>query len=302
MPQPDEIERAAQQLITTYQRAWIEIMERQRQTLRLRGRNQRRRTLRAIEIRIERLLDEVDVSTRRWIADVYPKIYHLGAVTGSRAVGAVFDAWTDLHRNAIQRLAADTFADLLEATAFVRADTRRFIQESTKLVGQSVVEGIPAMRGGTQLERVLRERGIAAVIYRDGSRHGLAEYAQMAIRTKTAVAYNTATLNAGQLAGVQFYEVFDGPDCGWTRHDDSDGALGKIVTYEESLEWPISHPQCRRSFGARPEIRTADQAASAGRSVTPEQTQDIRQADAARAAIRSRRAQRQRQRQRRQAA
>lgn len=302
MPQPAEVERAAQQLISTYQRAWLEIMEQQRRALTLRGKNQRRRALRVVENRIEQTLDEVDSATRRWIADTYPKIYHLGAVTGARAAGAVFDEWTDLHLNAIERIARDTFADLLEATAFVRADTRRFIQEAGKIASDAVVRGTPAMRGGTQLERVLRERGIASVIYRDGSRHGLAEYAQMAIRTKTAVAYNTATLNAGQLAGVQFYEVFDGPDCGWTRHEDNDSALGKIVTYEESLEWPISHPQCRRSFGARPEIRTADQAASAGRSVTPAQTEDIRRADAARAAIRSRRAQRQRQRQRRQAA
>lgn len=276
-------------------------MERQRQVLALRG-SRKRRLLRIVENRIEELLDEVDAVTRRWIAETYPTIYRLGAVTGARAAGAVFDEWTDLHLNAIERIAADLFDDLLQATAFVRADTRRFVQESTKIVSDAVVRGTPALRGGTQLERVLSERGIAAVIYRDGSRHGLAEYAQMAIRTKTAVAYNTATLNAGKLAGVQFYEVFDGPDCGLTRHDDPDTALGKIISYEESLTWPISHPQCRRSFGARPEIRTADQAASVGRSVTPEQTADIRQADAARAAIRSRRAQRVRQRQRRQAA
>jgi hypothetical protein len=298
MPQPAAVNRAAEQLVSEFQQIWAQIIEEQRKALRLRGRNQRTRKLRVIESRIEKLIDDVDAATRRWISQTYPKIYHLGAVNGAVAAGAVFDGWTELHLNAVERIAADTFADLLEATVFVRADTKRFIQEAGKLASANVVEGTPALRGGVQLERVLRDRGISAVIYRDGSRHGLAEYAQVVVRTKTAVAYNTATLNSGILAGVTYYEVFDGPDCGWSRHDDSDTALGKIVTYDESIGQPISHPNCRRSFGARPEIRTAGQAASAGRSVTPEQTADIRQADAARRAVRSRRAQRQRRRQR----
>lgn len=302
MPQPAEVNRAAEQLVSEFQRIWAQIIEEQRRALRLRSRNQRKRRLRVIETRIEKLIDDADAATRRWIAQTYPKIYHLGAITGATAAGATFNGWVDLHLNAIERIAADTFADLLQATAFVRADTRRFIQEASKLASTNVVEGTPALRGGVELERVLRDRGISAIIYRDGSRHGLAEYAQVVVRTKTAVAYNTATLNSGILAGVTYYEVFDGPDCGWVRHDDPDTALGKIVTYDESIEQPISHPNCRRSFGARPEIRTADQAATAGRSVAPDQTADIRQADAARRAVRSRRAQRQRQRTRRQAA
>jgi hypothetical protein len=297
VPQPAEVSRIGEELVSELRRTWEEVMELQRQALQLRGRNQRRRRLQVIEGRIAELIDESDASTRRWIAQRYPKIYFLGAVQGARAAGAVFDEWTDLHLNAIQRIANDTFADLLEATAFVREDTKRFISEVSQGVSLDVVEGTPALRGGTLLERQLSEHGISAVIYRDGSRHDLAEYSQVVIRTKTAVAYNTATLNAGKVAGVQFYEVFDGPNCGWMAHDDTERALGKITTYEESLTWPISHPQCRRSFGARPEIRTAEQASLADKSVTEAQTEDIRRADAERAAIRSRRAQRVRQRQ-----
>lgn len=302
MPQPAEVHRLGEELVTEFQRKWQQIMDLQRQALMIKGKTTRLRRLKAIEREITALIDESDASTRKWIAERYPKIYHLGAVNGARAAGAVFDEWTDLHLTAIERIAADTFGDLLEATAFVREDTKRFISDVAKGVGQDVVEGTPALRGGVQLEKLLSDRGISAIIYRDGSRHGLAEYAQVVIRTKTAVAYNTATLNAGRLAGVNFFEVFDGPDCGFTRHDDPDTALGKIVTYDESLTWPISHPQCRRSFGARPEVRSADQAAGASRSVTPEQTADIRRADAQRAAFRSRRAQRLRQRQARSAA
>lgn len=282
MPQPAAVNEAAEELVSKYQTAWLRIMEQQRVVLRLTGRAQRNRKLRQIESNIERLLDQVDAETRRWISQRYPVIYRLGAVDGARAAGAVFDEWTDLHRTAIERLAADTFNDLLRATQFVRNDLKRFIADTAKDFSGDVLRGTPASTGSRKLEHFLTERGIKSVIYSDGSRHGLAEYAQVVIRTKTAVAYNMATLNAGRVAGILFYEVFDGPDCGWTFHADGENALGKIVTYEESVTWPISHPQCRRAFGARPDLTNPTEAINAGRSVTPAQTQDIRQNDARR--------------------
>lgn len=49
-------------------------------------------------------------------------------------------------------------------------------------------------------------------------------------------------------------EVFDGLDCGWTTHQDTDKANRSVRTVEDAAEWPIPHPRCRRGFGPRPDL------------------------------------------------
>lgn len=69
--------------------------------------------------------------------------------------------------------------------------------------------------------------------------------------TETANAYNHASLAGYAQTGlVDEVEVFDGPDCGWTSHDDPDLAHGSKRTLEEARRQPISHPNCQRAFGA----------------------------------------------------
>lgn len=55
-------------------------------------------------------------------------------------------------------------------------------------------------------------------------------------------------------AGVAMVEVFDGLDCGWTAHQDTDKASRSVRTVEDAAEWPISHPRCRRGFAPRPDL------------------------------------------------
>ncbi|WP_425555478.1 hypothetical protein [Kitasatospora kazusensis] len=82
-----------------------------------------------------------------------------------------------------------------------------------------------------------------------GSRVPVRAWAEAAALAKSAVAYNAGTLNRAREDGVRWVEVFDGPDCGWTAHSDTDKANRTLRT----AEWPISHPRCRRSFGPRPD-------------------------------------------------
>jgi hypothetical protein len=101
----------------------------------------------------------------------------------------------------------------------------------------------------------------------------------MVLRTKSAVAYNAGTVNAGREHGVVWYEVFDGPHCGWDRHDSGDLAIGKIIRATEALMVPLAHPNCRRSFGARPDLSTRAEAVRARPSTKPEQIADQVAAD-----------------------
>lgn len=297
MPQPQIINDHAEELIRVYRQAWADIVESQKAILTDPSRSRRRARLAGMRARIEHELSRVDAGMRQWMQQTFPMVYRQGAL---ETVGAAFNSWTLLHTEAVQRLARDTFDDLLNATQFVRADTKRFIRESAKIASELVTTtDRTAVQGGRLLEELLQRRGIASVIYRNGSRHGLAEYAQVVVRTKTAVAYNLGALNAGfEQAGANWFEVFDGPDCGWATHTTGGVANGKIVTHAEAMEQPISHPNCRRSFGARPDISTRPAAKGAQRSVTPEQTDDIRQADQARRAAQQRRQRRRQQRRR----
>lgn len=68
--------------------------------------------------------------------------------------------------------------------------------------------------------------------------------------TETANAYNLSSISAYKTSGlVDGVEVFDGPECGWTEHDDPDLADGSIRTLDEANDYPISHPNCQRAFG-----------------------------------------------------
>jgi hypothetical protein len=91
----------------------------------------------------------------------------------------------------------------------------------------------------------------------------------MVVRSQTAIAYNMAVIGGMERGtdGPLFLEVFDGPSCGWEYHDSPRRAAGLILSPEEALAFPISHPNCRRAFGYRPDIETKEQADGASSSV-----------------------------------
>ena len=206
-----------------------------------------------MERRIEAELRRVDREGRQWVRDRYPLVYQLGAESS-----APF-RWTLIHRQAVKILAEELEFDLLQATRHVRITAKRLIRRVAKdetlrkmLLGQDTAVG-----AARRMQRILNRDGIYAVRYRNGAKHGLREYAEMAVRTKTAQAYNHGTLNN---TVAKFVEVFDGPNCGWTFHNDPDRAMGKIVSRAEAYKYSIAHPNCRRSFGPRPDVNNAREA------------------------------------------
>jgi hypothetical protein len=169
---------------------------------------------------------------------------------GVRATGGAFTA---VNREAARRLADDTFDDLLTATQYVRADTRRFIQAAGKVAAESTVLGQTAPQAGRQMMRdLIDNHGIKAVTYRNGAKHPLGDYSDMLIRTKTATHFVEGSLDGAP--EVTWWEIFDGPSCGFSSHDDIRLANGLIVTRAEVRAYPISHPRCRRAAGPRPDI------------------------------------------------
>ena len=258
----------------------------------------RRARLAQMRSEIEARLADVDNQARTWLSDQFPTAYRLGAET----VGPF--RWTAIDTRAVTILATDSFSELLAATDGVSESTKALIRELAKRQALlTVTTDRTATQAARELRRLLEQRGIFAVRYRDGSRHGLADYSDMLLRTKTGMAHNAGLLNAAKRAGAQYVEVFDGFGCGWTSHADADTANGTIRSVEEAAQHVLSHPRCQRSFGPRPDVSTEREALQARPSTSPAQRADQAVAERARAVDqRSRAAARRRQAARRSAA
>lgn len=298
IPQPPAVDAFGDPLIRTIAEAWQAVTAEIDAIAADPRKFRRAAQLRGIQRRLLALMDDVDAETRVWLSQQYPRIYALGAA--DLAIAEPF-TWSGPHRSAIAALANSTFDDILKSTRHVRRTTKLLIRELVRSETLSVLAGgRTAVQGGRTLARLLEDHKIHAVVYKDGSRHGLQEYGEMVIRTRSATAYNAGALNHGSLGGVTFYEVLDGFGCGWTSHTDPDVANGSIRSAEECAKQVLSHPRCRRSFGPRPDIRDAKVARSAQPSTTPEERADQANAEQARAAGFAKRADRRAALQRRQ--
>lgn len=68
-------------------------------------------------------------------------------------------------------------------------------------------------------------------------------------RTETAMAFNAATTDSYDEAGVKEVDVLDGPGCLEDGHNDAvAGVNGQRWTLRKSRQFPIGHPNCRRDF------------------------------------------------------
>lgn len=278
MPQPPEVDAVRAELQVLYEQVWsdlsAQLADLAADPLR---REALRRRLRGLQASVEQAMAELDVHAREWLSGRFPAVYQLGAMEAAAATGRPF-TWAAPHRAAVQVLAADTFDDLLAATRFVRRDTKRFVREAARQrTAASVVGGDTAVKAGRDLAGLLEERfgarGPAAVVYRNGARHGLADYADTVIRTRTATTFTTGTLNQSAAAGVQFMECSDGAGCGLSSHDDPNIANGQVFPIDVANSFPLAHPRCARAWLARPDITHPAAAARADRFTDSERQQ-----------------------------
>lgn len=279
----------AQPLIDDYDRVWGQIVQMRRDLAGDPRAWRARARLREVERSIVDELNQLRLSTRQFAQDTVPVIYEAGGITG--AVQAGGSSFALINTEGVARLSAELYDSLLEATKGVEKTTKRMVRAIARDAAlRAKVGGGTALDAAAEMERILAANRIYAVRYADGSLHGMAEYSQMAIRTTTGYAYNNGLVDGAVQEGVGWFEVLDGPGCGWTFHNDTDTALGKIVTDAEARQWPLAHPNCRRAFGARPDITSARQAAGAGGHVTEAQTRAQVAADNARRELQQRRA------------
>jgi hypothetical protein len=272
MPQPSKVHDLARDLLALYTVAWNRIVAEEQQiqdewaTLPRPRRMQRLETLQQV---VEQLMDHADEAALRFATDDLPQAYLLGAIDSGYAPLK----WADPDLHAVHQLATDTYDQLLKATRFVRRSTKILVRTlAREQVGIKLLTGQTAVQAGRELADVFANQGIAAITYANGARVGLTQYAEMLTRTQTALAYNQGNYNQFTAADIGFVECFDGPDCGLDGHDDEEKPNGRVYDLSVMDEFPISHPNCQRSWGARPDVTSAQEAADAAGTAPPRST------------------------------
>ncbi len=257
---PGDTQEVASGVAAVLDDAWRRLTARQALVVAVFADNERAPHVLATLAEFKRAIEDfhrtVDDEARAFVSRQLPHLYEEGATTAAAATGGRF-AWTLIHRDALQALAADSYDDFLRRSQQAGRVADAFYRAARAAARREV----PLLAAGNttarQAARALADRLAAAgqleyVVYRNGARVPVRAWAEAATLAKSAVAYNAGTLNQAREAGVRYVEVFDGADCGWTAHSDPDKAARSLRTIEEAADWPISHPRCRRGFGPMP--------------------------------------------------
>lgn len=273
MPQPPQADKAVAKAVELFEDVQSKLLAEQNAILNLPYAEQAKLTSKSARLRdllanIEQNLTGLRENTEAWLNSELPPIYNLGVqatTKGLIAAGLPATGWANTHIAAVQIIAQDTYDDILRMTQFVADDTKRWIAEITeRKIAESIIGGDTAQQASRGLRVAARAQAASdpvfediaeiGVRYRNGAVHSLTEYGDMLMRTKSAVAFNSGTINQATLNGIEFFEGFDGSDCGLTEHNDGNKVNGGIFTAQQAADNPISHPRCKRAWGPRPDI------------------------------------------------
>lgn len=237
---PPRIDRESQALRDAYRRAWERIEAEQAKIADDPARWRRRARLSEMSRTISQRLSDLHDVAEDWIKESLPRLYSQGARASAASTGIGF-AFTEIHQEAVRELAGGLTDDLLKATRQVNASTKVLIRQVLKDEAlNAAIAGGTAQQARKAAKEVLERFGIHAVTYSNGARVGLGSYADMALRTVSALAYNRGTLNGNR--EVEFWECFDGFGCGLRTHNDPDLASGLVLPRDQALAYPIAHP------------------------------------------------------------
>jgi hypothetical protein len=191
-------------------------------------------TLEEFRQAIRAFRQRVDQEAEQFIQRQLPHLYAAGAQSAAEALDVTF-TWTTFHRDALQSLAADSYADFLRRSQEAERMANQFYRAAREAARREVpllaAGNVTAKQAAKNLaDKLATEHKLTHVIYRNGARVPVRAWAEAATLAKSAVAYNAGTLNRTRQAGVTMVEVFDGLDCGWTTHQDTDKANRTVRT------------------------------------------------------------------------
>lgn len=90
--------------------------------------------------------------------------------------------------------------------------------------------------------KAARRNSLKSVVFANGHRWDYNTFLEMSTNANVARASNDGFIRGAVKAGVKFFEIIDGDDCGLTGHDAFPKAAGMVVDAETALSYPIAHP------------------------------------------------------------
>lgn len=244
----EEIDRLTASLRDAFSTAWQEIKAEELAIASDPTKARRRARLRELEAMVTDRMDHLDTLAEAWLSSELPLIYRSAGEASAEVLGEAW-AWTQPDLQAITALAQSGFDDLLRATTYVREDVKRVVRSLAReraLVGR--ITGETATQSAKRLANELRTQGLKSIVYRDGSKHGLDEYADMVIRTTTAKASAAGQINTASRFGVEMMTCLDSPDCGLSSHGDDEKPNGLDYPLDVAAEFAVAHPRCVRDW------------------------------------------------------
>lgn len=212
--------------------------------------------LREAATRIAGILSALLRETARWIEAEVPQMYRKGAEEAARSMALRMPADVaralvrkDVHRQSLKDLAQNLLDDMARATENMYRDAKRTLRE----IGRRQLQ--KAMARTNPMARV-RDFGVEteeheiAFVDRAGKRWRIANYAEMALRTQTAVLLNAGSLNAALELGSPGVRVSDGGP--GDVDEPCERANGQVWSLPYAIAHPIEHPNCRRAFAPLP--------------------------------------------------
>lgn len=219
-------------------------------------------------IRLNRLQAEVDKTyanlikqTNIWAKRDLTSMYKQGFYTGAAQLGAGFD-FTLPHQEAIELISNDAYEDVATRLQQVSdgfgskiglqkmfdgldaATVSRIQAQSRSSVAQALLTGEDPRSISRRFAQDLWADGVP-IIDAGGRQWNPETYTRMLMRTKSANAYNSGSMNKFAEEGVTRVQVFDGEE------DDLEcaEANGEVWSLRYAMNNVIQHPNCVRAFG-----------------------------------------------------
>lgn len=251
IPQPASNDAAAQRLIDVYDAAHVRLVADYEKAVLDPSRARQVARLRELIRTNEAVVDGLVGASRTWLTATLPELHAAGALAASQALGTAF-AWTAPHTAAVDVLAQRTWLDVAERLRDMRVDTRAGLRSLIRDASRSaLLENRTATQAGVDAARVAADQGLFSVTYRNGARHTARDWADSAVRTTTAEAYNRGSTTQCRTDGIEHVEYLDGPGCCvGPGHSVGPPANGLVVALDDVVY--LSHPRCRRSIAPAP--------------------------------------------------
>lgn len=183
----------------------------------------------------------VTAFAERWASQDLPTVYRDGALQMLERADWPTSrwSWTPRHQDTITSITAQYYVDLIGRLREALRRARAFLRAAQDAARTTTFDA----------DQLRTEHPLGTVIYAGDHRHPVHAWARAALSWQTV---STANAGGARTAlddmGIDFLEVRDGDDCGWTEHNDPDRANRTLRTVADALAHPLAHPHCQREF------------------------------------------------------